>query len=491
MGTEFLHIPDGWNVKPLIECTSDKVISYGIVQPGSHDEDGVPVLRVNNFNDNTLDTTNVLKVSPEIEKKFSRTRLKGGEVLLTLVGSTGQSVVAPPSLAGWNVPRAIAVIRPEDSIGADWINICLQSSATKGFLDSRANTTVQKTLNLQDVKQIPILLPPPSVKEFIECVATTLNNKIELNRQINTTLESMSQALFKSWFVDFDPVIDNALAAGNPIPEPLMKRAQARAEKRQELHAAAQATQSANGSTDASPLNPLPTEIQQLFPSSFVFTEEMGWVPEGWEAASLMDLCWKITDGAHQSPPSVEQVDGLPMASSKDLTTQGISIDSCRFISRKDFESLVNNGCMPEKGDVLISKDGSRCGETCCIHFSETPVVLLSSVAILKPKNEIYTIYMNTLLSRKETIQNLRENFVSGSAIPRIVLKDFKRYPLVKPSDSVFQAWDTLTRGWIEKSHLLNRHSESLKALRDALLPKLLSGQLQIPEAEQQLAEVI
>ncbi len=201
---EFVTIPDGWSCKRLADCTIDGNISYGIVQPGKHVDDGVPVIRVNNVNNGQLELSGVLKVSPEIESKFKRTRLMGGEVLLTLVGSTGQSFVAPSKLRGWNVPRAIAVIRVNEAVGADWVNLCLQSKNTKHFLDVRANTTVQKTLNLKDVRDIPIIIPPKDTKEEIESTVFAFSKKIELLREQNKTLETLAQAIFKEWFVHFN-----------------------------------------------------------------------------------------------------------------------------------------------------------------------------------------------------------------------------------------------------------------------------------------------
>lgn len=368
-------------------------------------------------------------------------------------------------------------------------------STRKDEIRGLAGGSAQPILNKGDFGRLEITLPKSiSEQRDISRFLSVLDDKIELNRQINTTLESMAQALFKSWFVDFDPVIDNALAAGNEIPDALQKRAAARAARREALRQQINITteaKGASGSEQALLNGRLPAEIQQLFPDRFVFTEEMGWVPEGWEVATLLDLCSKITDGAHQSPASVDPEEGLPMASSKDLTHQGINYDSCRYISRADFDNLVSNGCMPELGDILIAKDGSRCGETCCIHSSETPVVLLSSVAILKPQYPMYSTFLNTLLAREVTIENLRENYVSGSAIPRIVLKDFKRYPLVKPSESIFQAWESTVESMFKKSVELDKNSKLLSNVRDSLLPKLLSGQLTIPDAEQQLAEVL
>ncbi len=109
-------------------------------------------------------------------------------------------------------------------------------------------------------------------QKAIAHVLGTLDDRIELNRQMNETLESMAQALFKSWFVDFDPVIDNALAGGKEIPEALKQKAQARAalgDKRR----------------------PLPEEIRTLFPDEFTYSDELGWIPKGWEVIHIRENC--------------------------------------------------------------------------------------------------------------------------------------------------------------------------------------------------------
>ena len=132
-------------------------------------------------------------------------------------------------------------------------------------------------LNTGILANIPLSVPSNSIQKAIAHILSTLDDKIELNRRMNETLESMAGALFKSWFVGFDPVIDNALAAGNPIPEPL----QARAEARRAL---------------GKQTKPLPENIQKLFPDSFVFDEKMGWIPEGWEVGTFGDLAEHVKD---------------------------------------------------------------------------------------------------------------------------------------------------------------------------------------------------
>ncbi len=110
------------------------------------------------------------------------------------------------------------------------------------------------SLRCGDIPKFELLLPPLPEQKAIAHILGSLDDKIELNRQINQTLESMAQALFKSWFVDFDPVIDNALAAGNPIPDVFAERAKQRKQQ-----------------------NPKQTAIpNDAFPSEFEYNEEMG-----------------------------------------------------------------------------------------------------------------------------------------------------------------------------------------------------------------------
>src|SRR6266566_4418599 len=96
-------LPDGWQYEVLGDLVDSPGISYGIVQPGSETDDGVPIVRVNNIRNGRVDTADVLRVEPAIEAKFKRSRLAGGEVLLTLVGTLGEVAVAPETLRGWNV----------------------------------------------------------------------------------------------------------------------------------------------------------------------------------------------------------------------------------------------------------------------------------------------------------------------------------------------------------------------------------------------------
>ena len=150
-----------------------------------------------------------------------------------------------------------------------------------------------------------------------------------------------------------------------------------------------------------------------------------------WVETTLDDACEVITDGAHRSPASVEN--GMPMASVKDLHRWGIDISTARKISLTEFASLEQAGCKPRQGDVLIAKDGATCLETVCEFQQPQEIVLLSSVAILRPSEGTNSTFLRYYLDCEKTKEMLRAGYVSGSAIPRVVLKDFRRAPITLP----------------------------------------------------------
>lgn len=190
-------LPEGWKSRPLGELVSKDGISYGVVQPGATLTDGVPIVRVADISDGRVLVHDVKRIDPQVEAAYSRSRLRGGEVLLSLVGSIGEVALVPESLRGWNVARAIGVIRPDPSVGARWIATCLRSPELRHYMDVWKTTTVQETLNLRDVARLPIAVPPLDERDRILHVLGALDDTIELNRRMNQTLEALVAVAFE------------------------------------------------------------------------------------------------------------------------------------------------------------------------------------------------------------------------------------------------------------------------------------------------------
>ena len=145
----------------------------------------------------------------------------------------------------------------------------------------------------------------------------------------------------------------------------------------------------------------------------------------------LKEICTVITDGSHWSPQACD--DGYPMFSVKDMLEYGFSYENCKRISIADFVKMKSSGCVPQKGDVLIAKDGSYLKEIfVCDETREEAI--LSSIAIFRPNQRIVTPeYLCYLLKSPKVYNYIKDNCVSGSAVPRIVLKTFKEVEMDVP----------------------------------------------------------
>ena len=222
----------------------------------------------------------------------------------------------------------------------------------------------------------------------------------------------------------------------------------------------------------------LETMAETLFRQWFV--EE---ADEGWEEVDLDYVTQRITDGAHKSPPTVDV--GLPMASVKDMHQWGIHHDSCRKISETDYMELVRNDCRPLKDDIIIAKDGSYLKHV-FVAPNDLDLVILSSIAILRPNGKYNPLLLSIYLKMNSTHEAL-ENIVTGAVIPRIVLKDFRKFKLTLPPMKLqIKALKTLEPIYMKCWENVNQIS-TLEKLRDTLLPKLMSGEVRVKLEQQEV----
>lgn len=171
-------------------------IAYGIVQPGKPVDHGIPMIRVNNFDNGRIELSNIIQVSPEIEEKYSRTRLQGNEILLTLVGSVGQTALVDENMKNYNVARAVAVIPIKSGINRNWVKYYLDSNVPQQYFKEELNTTVQATLNLKSVKKTPIWIPDDKYIEKAVATLTSIDRKIYINNRSKETLENLISAIY-------------------------------------------------------------------------------------------------------------------------------------------------------------------------------------------------------------------------------------------------------------------------------------------------------
>lgn len=192
-----------WKEIEFAECLIEESISYGIVQPGPDVRtDSVPLIRVQNIKNGVIDTSDVRHVSKEIEEKYYRTRLEGGELLITVVGSVGETAIVPENLKGWNVARAVSVARIKDSFNKYFIKYLFATEDAIFQMYGKTNDTVQPTLNLKELKRLVFNIPKKNEQDKIAEVLSSLDDKIDLLHRQNQTLEQMAEMQFRQWFVE-------------------------------------------------------------------------------------------------------------------------------------------------------------------------------------------------------------------------------------------------------------------------------------------------
>lgn len=269
---------------------------------------GYPYVRLVDVSGGVIRRENVLYLESETQKSIAKYIVEEGDICLAIVGHTiGMVFQVDSSFNKANLTEnAVRITGFNDELVPQYLYYFLTSKIGQQEILSRKVGSAQGKLPIYNIRSLPVKLPPLSIQKAIAHILGSLDDKIELNRQQNETLEQMAQALFESWFVHFDPVIDNALAKGNDIPEPFQLRAQ----NRQAL---------------GDKRKPLPDNIQQAFPSSFTYTDELGWVPEGWNWKPFGEYLLKTIGGDW----------------GKELADEKHTIESC-IIRGTDIPDLLN-----------------------------------------------------------------------------------------------------------------------------------------------------
>ena len=304
------------------------------------------------------------------------------------------------------------------------------------FKSVAGQTDMAEYVSLGDQRRMYITLPPLSEQRAIAHVLGTLDDKIELNRRMNETLEEMARALFKSWFVDFDPVrakMDGRWRRGESLP----------------------------------------TDLYDLFPNRMV-PSELGEIPDGWEVGNVADAA-TILGGTTPSTKVPKYWEGGPhfWATPKDLSTLDVSVllATERRITDAGLQR-IGSGLQPP-GTLLMS---SR-APIGYLAITEVPVAINQGFIAMQPREGIPSLF---LLYWCEAFMDEIVNHANGSTFLEISKSNFREIPLLLPSTSVLGAYNKLVSPLHEKTVANEVASRRLAALRDALLPGLLAGTVRL-----------
>lgn len=402
-----------------------KSIADGDHMPPPKTDKGIPFVTISNIVGNRLDFANTHFVPQSYYDDLDdKRRPHIGDTIYSVVGTFGKPVYVNEEKP-FVFQRHIAILRPDNSmIVPQFLFYTLLSPQFYRKADVMAIGAVQRTISLTSLRNVTIQLPPLDIQSKIVGMLSSLDNKIEVNRRINENLEQQAQALFKSWFVDFEPF------KNQPFVE-----------------------------------------------------SELGMIPQGWKVVTLSDACAKVTDGSHYSPKD-DPFGTIPMLSVKDMLHNGFDYSSCKKINEEEYEKMKANDCVPRVNDILVAKDGSYLKEIFMCN-EEIKQAILSSIAIFRSNIDvIFPELLLQLLRLPKVKKDVGDNYVSGSALPRIVLKDFKKFKfVVAPIDIQKEIIETLKSINI-RIHINEKESRRLAELRDTLLPRLMSGELKVNDLE-------
>ena len=319
------------------------------------------------------------------------------------------------------------------------------------------STSAYPSIRPSDIESLDITFPSLPEQRAIAHILGSLDYKIELNRRINETLEGMAQALFKSWFIDFDPMIDNALAAGNPIPEEL----QLRVAMRESLGDARK---------------PLPEDIRTRFPDEFAFTNEMGWIPKGWVVKSLGELIHLIGGGTPKTSVTEYWNGNIPWFSVVDAPSASdlFVIDTEKHITQLGVDKSSTQ-ILPV-GSTIISATGTV-GK--CAMVGE-PMAMNQSCYGIRGREGISDSFIYYTI--RERVAELQRGG-HGSVFNTITRDTFKTIKIPFDNAEITQKLEERIKPSFDRILANCCQSKDLALLRDTLLTKLLTGEIRVSEA--------
>lgn len=453
----------------LFEDCMDAIIDYRGKTPQKTSE-GIPLITAKIIKDGCIQPVSEFIAEEDYDSWMRRGIPEPGDVVLTTeapLGEVAQLDDRKIALA----QRVITLRGKKGFLDNTFLKYLLLSNDIQHQLDGRGTGTTVKGIKQSELRKIELPIPDYPIQKSIAHVLGTLDQKIQLNRQTNQTLEQMAQALFKSWFVDFDPVIDNALAAGNPVPPALQKRAAIRAEQLKQQH-----VMPLGDCTAAAALANNPEQLRALFPSEFEHTEELGWVPKGWGVLPLSDIATLVTKSVQPNKqPDKEWIHfSIPAFDNNETpsTDLGNDIKSGKYMVPKS--SVLVSKLNPETQRIWVPKSNDLSRSVCSTEFM--PFV---------PRDKRHLPFLNSLL-RSEQAQTEICNRATGStgSRQRVKPKEIAAMELLFPPEELISLYSQMASAFLAKYSSTIDANRELEKLRDTLLPKLISGELRLPDAD-------
>lgn len=431
-------------------------------------DNGIIVIRNQNIIDDVLNLSNPSYTDEESYiERTKRAIPQKDDIVITREAPMGRVCLIPENLICCLGQRQVLLRVNTNIVDSKYLYWALKSPFVQNqiMLNEGTGATVSN-MRIPVLKALKIPRFNKETEGRIVDILSTISQKIQLNTQTNQTLEAIAQAIFKSWFVDFDPVRAKAQAILD-------------GKTRDEANLSAMAVISGKAIEDLSQ-----TEYQELweiadaFPSELVENSEFGEVPKGWENTTLSEICSMQNGYAFKS--SDWRDTGIPVIKIGSIQSNIVNVFGNGFVdleyteTKKDF--------VLKSGDIIIALTGAYVGKA-GIMPANSLAMLNQRVAKFLPKtisnNVSYYSYIYCLSQRTE-LKDFISFTAQGSAQPNISTKELLAFKILLGNKELHLHFEKVCKILLDKMISNSGENENLSSIRDLLLPKLLSGEIEL-----------
>jgi type I restriction enzyme S subunit len=496
-----------WHEYPLGELCKEVTVGFVGSMTKEYRESGIPFFRSKNIGEYTIDWSDMRYVSQDFHQKLKKSALKPGDVAVVRTGKPGTACVIPDDIEEANCSDIVIIRVDPDRLSAHYLSYFMNSVANHQ-INSHLVGAVQQHFNVGAAKKIIIKAPCVTGQEQIVKVLKDLDDKIQINHQINQTLEQMAQTIFKSWFVDFEPVKAkiaarerwHALQPDNEAASPVCYAGELEAQPFDvdlETYMNLAAMQAISGSSlydaDASAAGAadqlsrmqaeqpeLYAELRataELFPSAMQ-DSELGGIPEGWEVSQIGNEVTVVGGGTPSTKtPEFWDEGNIHWTTPKDLSnlSDKVLLDTERKITAAGLVK-ISSGLLPV--DTVLMSSRAPVGY---LALAKTPVAVNQGYIAMKCERRLSPEFV---IQWCEANMNEIKGRASGTTFAEISKKNFKVIPVITPPANTVSAYSQRVKPLYSAIESQSRESLTLAQFRDALLPKLLSGELTLADTE-------
>ena len=430
--------------------------------------EGYPVLSAKHVKTSGLVNLDAMRfANEEMYKKWMKEPTQKGDVILTSEAPLGELFYIDGSKK-YVLGQRVFGLRPKsDVLDSMYLLVWLSSAEGQGRLQARATGSTVQGIKQSELLKIMIPIPPMEVQKDIASIYGSLDQKIQLNTQTNQTLEQIAQSLFKSWFVDFDPVRAKvqALSNGMSLEQAELAAMQAISGKKTEELTALSQTQPDRYAELA--------ETAKAFPCEMVDVDGVE-VPKGWEVKPLPEIVDFLEGPGIRNWQYTEEEDGIKFINIRCIQNGDLTLTTANKITKEEAFGKYKHFQL-EEDDIVVSTSGTL-GRFAFVRKEHLPLSLNTSVIRFRPiKNKSTLGFIAGFVENQ--LQHELETRASGSAQRNFGPTHLKQISLLVPDFKLLELHQKYASSLFEKRKQLLSEIDVLKDARDLLLPKLLNGE--------------